>query len=56
MAGILKRLWAKLTQAKAPAEPSEDWTTVGRTFEPSDTIGREGPNYVAPTDEGRPPH
>jgi hypothetical protein len=57
MANILKRIWARLTGTKAPAEPDEkDWKTVGRTFRATDALGGEGPSYVRPVDEGRPPH
>ena len=57
MANILKRIWARLTGTKAPAEPDhKDWKTVGRTFRATDAIPPEGTSYVQPADEGRPRH
>ena len=53
MANILKRIWATLTGAKAPAEPDrKDWKTVGRTFRATDGFPAAGPSYMPPDDEG----
>jgi hypothetical protein len=59
MAGRLGRLWARLRGSKAPSEPDKDWKTTGQTHRPSGGLGHGStvpPNYVPPSDEGRPPH
>ena len=61
MTKILERIrgWFRRTEATEPGDHSKEPTAVGETHRPSGAIGHGStvpPNYVPPSDEGRPPH